>query len=178
MRQTTLAIEELDNIALVMQAKMGRDFCELFTSRGWNLYKASDPIEGLEELKETIKQGATGQAEFFQRYILLPAATSSNDPDVVFTLIRALLNKGRYPFFVDIVEERKDEGAKVRARGVYLIDSVMITGDQVLLQVDLNTMLALGMEIPNNIVKLENPCICFDSLEMYDKIKQVTNTFR
>jgi len=44
--------------------------------------------------------------------------------------------------------------------------------------VDLNTMLALGMKIPNKIVSLENPCICFDTLEMYDKIKQVTNTFR
>jgi len=98
MRQITFATEELDNIALVMQAKIGRDFCELFISRGWNLYKASDTIEGLEELKEIIKQGATGQAEFFQRYILLPAATSSNDPDVVFTLIRALINKGRYPY--------------------------------------------------------------------------------
>lgn len=177
MKHATYIGKDKQDEAVVMGIKLGQDLTSLFATRGWSLYKSPEQVGSLDDLRGVIEQGAAGTAEPFQRYILLPSTTAPDNPDEVFRTAQTLIRKGRYPFFVDVAEDHSDHTQKPTARATYLIDAVMLSLDRVLLQIDLDAMLALGMDIPREIMTLQNPCIAFDALEMYDKINQVTRSY-
>lgn len=156
--------------------KIGIDFANLFEKRGWYLYKADEPVRGLEALKNLIEQGRAYPAMKHQRYILLPATGNPSNPNQILYLMQT--GSVRYPFYVDVEENEKDGAPIVKSTGVFLIDSVMFTDDLVYLQIDVNAMLYLGMWIAEQIIGMDNPCVTFDLLDMYNKISQITKSYR
>jgi len=161
-----------------VQAKVGHDIVELFALRGWSLYYAAAHLDSMEDLRATISRGAAENAAPFRRYILLPRATPTNDADSVLRLMQLLAGVGRYPFYVDLYEDEENGAPVARAKAAYLLDSLMLVNEQLLLQVDVNAMLALGMNICREIAVMQSPCLAFNALEIYDKIRQVTQAFR
>ena len=117
-------IEKATNILeeMVFQA----DIIDSFARRGWGLYQADGirfDIMHLDALKAVVSMGRGKHAlEHFKSYIMLPLAKKDDDWNVVYSLIKEVLSKGRGPFFVDIVE--KDD--YVETIGVYLIDCVIL----------------------------------------------------
>ncbi|MBU0728555.1 MAG: hypothetical protein KKE17_15545 [Proteobacteria bacterium] len=155
---------------------LGIDFAELFARRGWNLYKVDEPVTGLEALQDIIRQGKAFPAIKYQRYILLPDTDTPDNPAHIFYLMQSGLI--RYPFFVDIQEDDENGTPVARAEGAYLIDSVMMTEDEVIIQVDVRAMISMGLWVPEKVLGLNNPCISFDILDMYYKIIQITKAYR
>ncbi len=157
-------------------AKLGIDFADLFSQKGWNLYKANDPVDDWDTLRSIITQGRSCPALNNQRYILLPEVEAPDNPKQILYAIQS--GKARYPFYTDVHEDgdigRHGEGNDK----VYIIDSVMFTNDRVLLQVDVNAMLYFGMWIPEKILNMNHPCIAFDILDMYFKLNQITQAYQ
>ncbi|MEW6218839.1 MAG: hypothetical protein AB1634_04795 [Thermodesulfobacteriota bacterium] len=155
--------------------RLGQDLVSLFGRRGWSLYACPEPVAGLDHLRRIVKTGAVEMVAPFQRYILLPHVQTDTDADAIFVLLQRLMEQGRLPCFVDLHPADDDHPTpQARLRGVYLIDSVILAGDRVLLQVDVDSMLAMGMPIPDQVAAMSHPCIAFDALEMYEKLGQVT----
>jgi hypothetical protein len=155
--------------------RLGLDFVKLFGDRNWNLYTADERMDSLESFKEIVRQGPVALAKEFQQYFLLPKTVSPKDAD---ELIRLLQNgQARYPFFLDLYDKEENGIIETYCNGVYLIDTVMFSPDSVQFRIDLDAMLFLGMKIPDNIAAYNDPCIAFKTIDMYDKISQVTKPY-
>lgn len=155
---------------------LGSDFADLFSARGWNLYEASGPIESMDQMEEVVRGGRAWPARPNQRYILLPRVSMPTSPLQVFSALES--NAARYPFFLDEgMQEVNGEPVMVR-RGMYLIDSVLMTSEHVLILVDADAMLMLDIPIPKEFAGMDIPCVAFDIFDMYDRIGQVSRPFR
>lgn len=155
---------------------LGGDFADLFAARGWNLYEADEAITSPAQLDEVICRGRVRPAMEGQRYILLPRTSNPDNPATV----RHALSHGpaRYPLFVD-EQMRAREGRQVAVtRGVYIIDSVLLARQRVVVFIDIDAMLLFDVPIPREIAGMDTPCLLFDVLDMYDRIGQVTPAFR
>ncbi len=155
---------------------LGCDFADLFAAKGWNLYEVDGPVCDLEEMEDLIRQGRSWPVREDQRYILLPRVVNPDSPPQVLAALKN--TPARYPFFIDEYEKVVDGLPVVINRGHYLIESVMLTREQVLILVDIDAMLMLDIPIAREIAGMHIPCICFDVLEMYERLGQVSSSLR
>ncbi|MFZ5774134.1 MAG: hypothetical protein ACOY3Z_01420 [Thermodesulfobacteriota bacterium] len=154
---------------------LGGDFADLFAARGWNLYEAEAAITSPAELDEVICRGRVRPAMEGQRYILLPRTSDPDNPAAVRHALASTF--ARYPLFVD-EQARLVEGRTVAmTRGVYIIDSVLLARQRVVVFIDIDAMLLFDVPIPREIAGMETPCLLFDVLDMYDRIGQVSAAF-
>ncbi|MGV1097847.1 hypothetical protein ACUUL3_00360 [Thiovibrio sp. JS02] len=154
---------------------LGADFADLFAARGWNLYAAGGTISSYEELRELIGQGRAWPARENQRYLLLPRTRNPGNAEEVCAAISA--GPARYPLFLDECVEQVAGRPALLRRGAYIIESVLLTRQEVFIFIDADAMLLLDVPIPREIVGMENPCLAFDVFDMYDRIGQVSRAY-
>ncbi|MEW6499890.1 MAG: hypothetical protein ACOY8P_01615 [Thermodesulfobacteriota bacterium] len=154
--------------AVQAQSGIGHQLAESLTQRGWNLYLADRPVADLEAMRRIVRRGRSCPARPFQHYILLPSVVDPGDPELVLAAARG--GRARYPFFVE-----KGRGG---GETYYCIGGVMLTDEALLIGIDLDAMLFLGLPIPERLVAMEFPCMVIDVLEMAERLAQVTCAYR
>ncbi|GEM_PF-3220132 len=168
-------VKRRDGRDCAVRLGLGGDFAELFAARGWNLYAIGGPISSPAELRALIGQGRAWPARENQRYLLLPRTSNPGNPEQVCAAMGAA--PGRYPLFLDeSIVRVEGRPARIR-RGAYIIESVLLTRREVLIFIDIDTMLFLDLPIPREIVGMESPCLAFDVFDMYERIGQISPAY-
>lgn len=152
---------------------IGTEFVDLFAIQGWSLYEIGSPIENRKQLEDVIRRGRVRPARELQRYILLPRTPQPSEPESVLETIRC--GAAGYAFYFDQQRRWQDGEQKIVTRGVFWVDSVMLTRDHIWILVDVESMFLNDIPIPRKILGMKRPSIVFDVLDMHEKIPQITN---